>query len=88
MRLSCFARSQRSIQGFGSSVWSWSGFSVERDLPLALEAISKQRHFFSSAISEVLLADYLRQLKQKHVHESYDLLTDREKEVLQLLAEG
>jgi len=62
--------------------------SVERDLPLALEAVGKQRHFFSSAISEVLLADFMRQLKHKHVHDSYDLLTEREKEVLQLLAEG
>jgi two-component system, NarL family, response regulator NreC len=62
--------------------------SVERDLPLALEAISKQRHFFSSAISEVLLQDYIRQLKHKHVQDSYDLLTEREKEVLQLIAEG
>ena len=62
--------------------------SVERDLPLALEAISQHRHFFSSAISEVLLADFMRQLKHKHVHDSYDLLTEREREVLQLLAEG
>src|SRR5206468_2514120 len=62
--------------------------SVERDLPLALEAVSKQRHFCSSAIGEVLLADYMRQLKHKHVPDSYDLLTEREKEVLQLLAEG
>src|SRR5213594_2713375 len=62
--------------------------SVERDLPLALEAVNEHRHFFSSAISEVLLADYMRQLKHKNVHDSYDLLTEREKEVLQLLAEG
>src|SRR6267143_879832 len=62
--------------------------SVERDLPLAMEAVSKHRHFFSSAISEVLLADFMRQLKHKDVYDSYDLLTDREKEVLQLLAEG
>jgi DNA-binding NarL/FixJ family response regulator len=62
--------------------------SVEQDLPLALEAVSKRRHFLSSAISEVLLQDYMRQLKQKGVHDSYELLTEREKEVLQLLAEG
>src|SRR3989442_15673608 len=49
--------------------------SVERDLPLALEAVSK-RHFFSPVISEVLLQDYLRQLKHKHVEDSYDLLTE------------
>src|SRR5207244_7624817 len=62
--------------------------SVERDLTLALEAVSKNLPFFSSAISEVLLADYMGQLKNKHVNDSYDLLSDREKEVLQLLAEG
>jgi len=62
--------------------------SVERDLPLALEAVSQQRHFFSAAISETLLEDYMRQLKHKHVQDSYDLLTEREKEVLQLLAGG
>src|SRR5215470_1169669 len=53
--------------------------SVERDLPLALEAVSAERHFFSSAISEVLLADYMRQLKLKNVPDSYDQLTAREK---------
>jgi len=62
--------------------------SVERDLPLALEAVSNHRHFFSSSISEVLLQDYIRQLKHKHVRDSYDLLTEREKEVFQLIAEG
>ena len=30
----------------------------------------------------------MRQLRHKHVHDSYDLLTEREKEVLQLIAEG
>ena len=62
--------------------------AVERDLPLALEAVQKHRHFFSSAISEVLLEDYMRQLKHKRVQDSYELLTEREKEVLQLLAEA
>ena len=30
----------------------------------------------------------MRQLKQRGLQDSYDLLTDREKEILQLLAEG
>jgi DNA-binding NarL/FixJ family response regulator len=30
----------------------------------------------------------MRQLQQRGLHDSYDLLTDREKEILQLLAEG
>src|SRR5947208_6923122 len=87
--LSMYADEDYVIRGLNAGV---KGYilkeSVERDLPLALEAGSKRQHFFSSAISEVLLADYMRQLKHKNVHDSYDLLTDREKEVLQLLAEG
>jgi two-component system, NarL family, response regulator NreC len=62
--------------------------TVESDLLPALEAVSRGRHFFSGAIAEVLLEDYMRQLKQKGLNDTYELLTDREKEVLQLLAEG
>ena len=62
--------------------------SVESDLPLALEAVGERRHFFSPAISEVLLAGYMRQLRHKHIEDLHDLLTEREKEVLQLLAGG
>jgi DNA-binding NarL/FixJ family response regulator len=46
------------------------------------------RSFFSPAISTILLADYVRHLKQRGLEDSYDVLSDREKEVLQLLAEG
>jgi DNA-binding NarL/FixJ family response regulator len=62
--------------------------TVESDLLPAIDAIAKGRHFFSAAISEVLVEDYMRQLNQKGLRDSYDLLTDREKEVFQLLAEG
>ena len=44
--------------------------------------------FFSPAIANTLLEDYMRQLQQRGLQDSYDLLTDREKEILQLLAEG
>jgi DNA-binding NarL/FixJ family response regulator len=40
------------------------------------------------AIGTLLLADYVRHLKQRGLEDSYDILSDREKEVLQLLAEG
>jgi DNA-binding CsgD family transcriptional regulator len=36
----------------------------------------------------MLLDDYVRQLASKGVVDSYDLLTPREKELLQLIAEG
>jgi DNA-binding NarL/FixJ family response regulator len=32
--------------------------------------------------------DYLRQMQQRGVEDSYELLTSREREILQLLAEG
>jgi DNA-binding CsgD family transcriptional regulator len=36
----------------------------------------------------MLLQDYVRQVEKKEIEDSYDLLTAREKEILQLLAEG
>jgi DNA-binding NarL/FixJ family response regulator len=62
--------------------------SVERDLEPALDAIQKGRNFFSSAISEQLLDQYVQDLRGKGLSDSYQLLTLREKQVLQLLAEG
>lgn len=62
--------------------------SAEADLIRAVEAVSQSRPFFSPAISRTLLEDYVRRLQQENLQDSYDLLTDREKEVLQMLAEG
>jgi two-component system, NarL family, response regulator NreC len=62
--------------------------SAEADLIRAVHAVSQGRPFFSPAIADTLLEDYMRRLKQQDLTDSYDLLTDREKEVLQLLAEG
>jgi DNA-binding NarL/FixJ family response regulator len=58
------------------------------DLTRAVEAAAQGRPFFSPAIANILVEDYMRQLQQRGLHDSYDLLTDREKETLQLLAEG
>ena len=41
-----------------------------------------------SGRQKLLMDDYVRQLQQRGLQDSYDLLTAREKEVLQLLAEG
>ena len=62
--------------------------TVEVDLVRAIEAVRKGQSFFSPAITEILLEDYMRQLKSKGLQDSYELLTQREKEILQLLAEG
>lgn len=62
--------------------------SAETDLIRAVRTVHEGRPFFSPAIAHTLLEDYMRRLQQQNLQDSYDLLTDREREVLQLLAEG
>jgi DNA-binding NarL/FixJ family response regulator len=62
--------------------------ATEEDLLPAVRAVAQGRSFFSPAISKILLTDYVRHLKQRGMEDTYDMLSDREKEVLQLLAEG
>jgi two-component system response regulator NreC len=62
--------------------------SAEEDLLLAIKAVANGKTFFSPAITQTLLEDYIRVLRQEGLSDSFDLLTTREKEVLQLLAEG
>ncbi len=62
--------------------------SAEADLVRAVQVVANKKPFFSPTIAKTLLEDYLRQLQQKGLEDSYDLLTEREKEILQLLAEG
>lgn len=62
--------------------------SAEEDLIQAVRIVAQGRPFFSPRITQTLLDDYVRQLRQKGLQDSYDLLTEREKEVLQLISEG
>lgn len=62
--------------------------SAEEDLLRAVKAVSQGKPFFSPAITQTLLEDYMRVLKQEGLSDSFKLLTGREKEVLQLVAEG
>jgi two-component system response regulator NreC len=62
--------------------------SAEEDLIRAIEAVRDGKSFFSPAVSRVLLADYMRKLQRAGVEDSFDLLSGREREVLQLVAEG
>ena len=62
--------------------------SAEVDLIRAIQAVNRATRFFSPEISKTMLEDYMRFLQQRNLQDSYDLLTEREKEVLQLLAEG
>ena len=62
--------------------------SAENDLINAVRAVSEGKAFFSPAISKMLVEDYMRQMQERAVEDSYDLLTTREREILQLFAEG
>jgi two-component system response regulator NreC len=62
--------------------------SAEYDLIAAIKAVSEGKAFFSPSISKMLVEDYMRQMREKDVEDSYELLTTREREILQLLAEG
>ena len=62
--------------------------TAEVDLYRAVQVVAQGKSFFSPAIANTLLEDYMRQLQQRGLQDSYDLLTDREKEIFQLLAEG
>ncbi len=62
--------------------------SAEADLIRAIRAVRDGKSFFSPAVSKLLLEDYVRQLQERGEEDSYELLTTREREILQLLAEG
>jgi DNA-binding NarL/FixJ family response regulator len=62
--------------------------NAEVDLIRAVQVVAQGKPFFSPAIANTLLEDYIRQMQQRGIEDSYDLLTEREKEILQLLAEG
>jgi DNA-binding NarL/FixJ family response regulator len=62
--------------------------ATDEDLIPALRAVAAGKPFFSPSVTGVLIEDYVRQLQARGLTDSYHLLTDREREVLQLLAEG
>jgi two-component system, NarL family, response regulator NreC len=62
--------------------------SAESDLIQAIKAASSGKAFFSPEISRILVEDYVREIARRGAEDSYQLLTSREREILQLLAEG
>ena len=62
--------------------------SAGTDLLRAVTAVSQNKSFFSPAVSRVLLDDYVRQLADRGITDRYDTLSEREREVFQLIAEG
>jgi len=62
--------------------------AAESEIVQAVRAVSQGKAFFSPKVSRILADDYVRYLSSKNVEDTYDLLTGRERQILQLLAEG
>jgi DNA-binding NarL/FixJ family response regulator len=54
----------------------------------AVSAVAAGRSYFSPAVAQVVFDDYVRRLNEKGITDPYDSLSAREREVLQLVAEG
>jgi two-component system, NarL family, response regulator NreC len=62
--------------------------SADSDLIRALTLVSQGKSFFSPAVAKVMLDDYVRHLAARGVVDRYDSLSEREREIFQLVAEG
>jgi DNA-binding NarL/FixJ family response regulator len=62
--------------------------SIRSEVIQAIRAVSQGRSFMTSKIARILQEDYIGRLQQQGLEDSYDLLSDREREVLQMIAEG
>ena len=61
---------------------------ADEDLERAIQSVAAGKPYFSPSIAQALLEDYVNLMRERRVQDSYDLLTEREREVLQLLAGG
>jgi two-component system, NarL family, response regulator NreC len=62
--------------------------SLRSDVIEAIRTVSQGRSFMTRKVSRILQEDYIREMERRGLEDSYDLLTDREREILQLVAEG
>jgi two-component system, NarL family, response regulator NreC len=62
--------------------------SLRSDVIDAIRTVAQGRSFLTRKVSRMLQEDYVSQLQRRGLDDSYDLLTDREREILQLVAEG
>ncbi len=62
--------------------------SPESEVLSAIRAVAAGQAYFSPAITRILVEEYVSEMRRRGVEDSYDLLTFREKEILQLLVSG
>lgn len=62
--------------------------SAGAELIEAIRAVAAGKTFFSPTVAQVVFDDYVRSLTDRGITDRYDALSEREREVLQLVAEG
>jgi two-component system, NarL family, response regulator NreC len=62
--------------------------SPESEVLAAIRAVASGQAYFSPVITRILVEEYVAEMQRRGVEDSYDLLTLREKEIMQLLVTG
>ena len=62
--------------------------SADTDLIRGVADVAAGKSFFSPAVARVMLDDYVRHLADKGISDRYESLSEREREIFQLIAEG
>ena len=62
--------------------------SAEHELIAAIRAVVAGRSYFSPKVSGLLRQDHVAQLRRSGAEDRFELLTGREREILQLIGEG
>ena len=88
--LTAYVEDERLLQALRAGAAGYVVKNSEVDeLLLAIQSVHRGNTYFSTAVSdEIAVNEVLLQSKQPEPKTGYDLLTNREREVLQLIAEG
>jgi DNA-binding NarL/FixJ family response regulator len=62
--------------------------SADTELIRAVTAVAAGKSFFSPAVARVMLDDYVKHLADRGITDRYEALSEREREIFQLIAEG
>jgi DNA-binding NarL/FixJ family response regulator len=62
--------------------------SAGTDLLRAVTAVAAGKRFFSTVVAQSMIDDYVRRVADASVVDPYDSLSEREREIFQLIAEG
>jgi len=62
--------------------------TADAELIDAVMAVTRGKSFFSPAVARVMLDDYVRRLQERGITDRYDTLSEREREIFQLIVEG